>query len=76
MFGDDSRRGEEMTQPNHPFKPPDPSDGKIINSCAYQGCGLSKEAHGPQPVKIKFQGKLWIFKNWEEAHAKGFYVGD
>lgn len=58
------------------FITPEPNDGQIPNSCTNRGCGLTKEAHQPPPVKIHFQGKLWEFKDWCEARAKGFYVGD
>jgi hypothetical protein len=58
------------------FIAPESSDGRISDSCDNQGCGLTKGAHQPPPVKIYFQGKLWEFKNWYEAREKGFYVGD
>lgn len=49
--------------------------GELKDSCSR--CGRTHKAHTiDQEVRIKYGGKLWIFKNWEEAHALGFYVGD
>jgi len=47
----------------------------VRNACLK--CGKSKEAHMPRKparIKIYFQGKFWIFANWEEAREKGFYL--
>lgn len=51
------------------------SFSKIKDSCLK--CGRTKKAHEPRQTEIKiwFGGRLWVFKNWEEAQKAGFYLG-
>lgn len=49
---------------------------KKQNACLK--CGKTEESHGElkrPEVHIYFGGKLWKFKNWQEARKYGFYLG-
>jgi hypothetical protein len=52
------------------------SAGKLKDACLM--CGKQENSHRAAvletEVHIFFQGRLWRFKNWQEAREKGFYL--
>ena len=58
------------------YKQTSESNSTGLKKDACLECGRTLDAHTPQPpaVHIFFVGKLWKFKNWEEAKSHGFYL--